>query len=112
MSSAPPGRPPARRHRRNLAIIVAGYLQVAPEHRAAYLSGCRKLIELARTAPGCRGFALSPDPIEPGRINIFERWDSVEDLETFRGADPGGPDAEAIIDTYVEQYEIRTGVLL
>jgi quinol monooxygenase YgiN len=93
-------------------IIVAGYLQVAPERRTAYLSGCRELIELARTAPGCLGFALSPDPIEPGRINIFERWGSVEDVEAFRGSDPGGPDVEAIIDTYVEQYEVRTGVLL
>jgi quinol monooxygenase YgiN len=93
-------------------IIVAGYLQVAPEHRTAYLSGCRALIELARTAPGCLGFALSPDPIEPGRINIFERWGSVEDVEAFRGAEPGGPGAEAVIDAYVEQYEIRTGALL
>ena len=93
-------------------IIVAGHLQVAPEHRAAYLSDCREVVGLARTTPGCHDFALSPDPIEPGRINIFERWDSVEDVEAFRGSDPGGPNTATIIDAHVEQYDVQITALL
>jgi quinol monooxygenase YgiN len=93
-------------------IIVAGHLQVSPEHRTAYLDDCRAVVELARTTRGCHDFALSPDPVEPGRINIFERWRSVEDVESFRGSSPGGPDAATIVNAHVEQYEVRTTVLL
>ena len=93
-------------------IIVAGHLQVAPEHRTAYLDDCRAVVELARTTPGCRDFALSPDPIDPGRINILERWSSVEDVEAFRGSGPDGPGTTAIVDAHVEQYEVRSTAVL
>jgi quinol monooxygenase YgiN len=93
-------------------IIVAGHLQVAPAHRADYLEGCREVAELARAAPGCLDFALSADPLEPDRINVFERWRSVDDVEAFRGAGPEGPDAQAIISADVKQYEIRTRLRL
>ncbi len=93
-------------------IIVAGHLQVAPEHRTTYLSDCREVVELARATPGCRDFALSADTIESGRINVFERWDSVEDVEAFRGSDPGGPNTAAIIDAHVEQYDVQVTALL
>ena len=88
-------------------LIVAGHLTVAPTHREAYLDGCREVVELARTTDGCLDFALAADPIEAGRINVFERWRSVADLETFRGAGPQGPTAEAILGADVEQYEVR-----
>lgn len=88
-------------------IIVAGHLQVAPEHRSAYLDDCREVVELARVTAGCRDFALSPDPLEPGRINVFERWDAAADVEAFRASGSGGPDAAAIIDAHVAQYEVR-----
>lgn len=72
-------------------IIVSGKLYVAADARDGYLAGCRKAVELARAAPGCLDFALSADLIEPDRINVYERWQSDEDLERFRGT---GPDAE------------------
>jgi quinol monooxygenase YgiN len=93
-------------------IIVAGHLQVAPEDRTDYLDGCREVVRLARATPGCLDFALSADPLEPGRVNVFERWRSAEDVEAFRGAGPEGPDAAAPIAADVEQYEVRTRFLL
>lgn len=92
-------------------IIVAGHLEVAPENRAEYLSACRAVVEQARATPGCLDFSLAPDPIEPGRITILERWASSEDVDRFRGAaptDPGGPDAAMIQGADVVQYEVRT----
>jgi quinol monooxygenase YgiN len=93
-------------------IVVAGHLQVAPQHRTDYLESCHEVVALARATPGCLDFALSADLLEPGRINIFERWETVEDVEAFRGAGPEGPDAAAIISADVEQYEVRTRLLL
>jgi heme-degrading monooxygenase HmoA len=39
---------------------------------------------MAREAPGCLDFAQSPDPLEPDRINVFERWESDAALQAFR----------------------------
>jgi hypothetical protein len=45
-------------------------------------------------------------PVEPGRINIYERWESDEDLLRFRT--PGGPDIETpdILGADVRKYRI------
>jgi quinol monooxygenase YgiN len=93
-------------------IIVSGTLHVAPADRGAYLEECRKIIELARTKPGCVDFHLSADPIEPGRINVFEQWESVADVEAFRGSGPSSQQTAAIRDAAVFQHEINSSIRL
>ncbi|WP_119726770.1 putative quinol monooxygenase [Thermomonospora amylolytica] len=87
-------------------IIVAGALHVDPAERDAYLSGCRRVIELARSAPGCLDFVLAADPVDAGRINVYERWESDEHLEAFRGGGPDAGQAAAIRDAHVSRYRI------
>lgn len=87
-------------------IIIAGRLDVDPAGRAEYLAGCRPITEQARTADGCLDFVLAADPIEPGRINVYERWGSTEQLERFRGEAPESPSAVPILDASVQRYEI------
>jgi quinol monooxygenase YgiN len=70
-------------------IIVAGQLHVDPADRDQYLSAVADVTRLAREAPGCHDFTQAADSIEAGRINVFERWESDEDLEEFRSS--GGP---------------------
>jgi quinol monooxygenase YgiN len=65
-------------------LIVAGYLVVDPLQRDSYLEDCRAVVRQARTSPGCLDFAISADLIEPGRIDIFERWESRVALDEFR----------------------------
>ena len=93
-------------------IIVAGHIRVAPESRAAYLAGCHEVIVAARAAPGCLDFHISPDPLEPDRINIFEQWESADAVESFRGAGPSGEQAAAILDATVEQHEVASSIRL
>jgi quinol monooxygenase YgiN len=93
-------------------IIVAGKVYVDVEERESYLDGCREVIVAARQAPGCLDFHLSADPIEPGRINVFERWESVEAVERFRGEGPSADQAAAIRDADVMQYEVGAAVQL
>jgi quinol monooxygenase YgiN len=87
-------------------IIVSGKLYVDAEARDAYLEGCRKVIEQARVAPGCLDFALSADLVEPSRINVYERWESDEELEAFRGAGVEEEQAVRILDAEVMRYRI------
>ena len=87
-------------------IIVAGSITVAPEAREEYLRGCDDVIRAARAAPGCLDFHLSADRLEPGRINVFEQWESVAAVEDFRGSGPDDDQQVAIVDASVDQHEV------
>jgi quinol monooxygenase YgiN len=87
-------------------IIVAGALTVDPEGRDAYLTDCVSVVEAARREAGCLDFALSPDLLEPGRINVYERWDSDEDLRRFRGSGPDGGQLAALLSIDVGEYTV------
>lgn len=87
-------------------IVVAGHLQVEPDDREPYLQGCCDVVRLARAADGCLDFALSPDLLDPGRINIFERWQTLAALEAFRGSGPSGEQAAPILDADVHRFDV------
>jgi quinol monooxygenase YgiN len=74
-------------------IIIAGHLRVAAAERSQYLEAVADVAVQARQAPGCLDFVQSPDPIDPERINVYERWDDDASLMSFRtsgdeGAEP------------------------
>ena len=69
-------------------VIVAGHITVEPQQRESYLAGCVSVVERARGAAGCLDFAITADPIDPGRVNVFERWESQEAVKTFRRRGP------------------------
>lgn len=87
-------------------VIVAGHVVVDPEEREDYLAGCVEVVQQARRAPGCLDFAVSADPIEPGRINVFERWESQGAVEAFRGNGPSDEQGAAIVAATVCEYDI------
>jgi quinol monooxygenase YgiN len=87
-------------------IIVAGALTVDPEGREAYLEGCVSIVVAARRARGCLDFALSADLLEPGRINVYERWSSEEDLHRFRQSGPDDDQLAALLRIDVGEYPV------
>lgn len=87
-------------------LIVSGHLIVDPAERASYLDGCRRVVELARAAPGCLDFAVSPDLLDDGRINVFERWATQADVEAFRGSGPSDDQQAALLTASVAEYDV------
>lgn len=85
---------------------------VHPSDRERYLIDSTSVVEAARTFDGCIDFHLSADPIESGRINIFEQWDSVQAVESFRGSGPSSEQQATILDAAVTQHEISTSTPL
>jgi quinol monooxygenase YgiN len=61
-------------------IVIAGEVDFAPEKRAAALEGAIPLIEMALKQSGCRHYAWTASPSNPGRVHVFEEWDSAEEL--------------------------------
>ena len=87
-------------------VIVAGHLVVEPGQRESYLAGCVGVVEQARRAPGCLDFAITADLIDPGRIDIFERWESREAVEAFRGSGPSDEQGAAMLSASVAEYDV------
>ena len=93
-------------------LIVAGWIRVAPHERAAYLEGCRPVVEAARTAPGCIDFSISADLVDDGRIDVFEQWESVDAVEAFRGSGPSDEQQAAVLDARVVQHSVTASTSL
>lgn len=62
-------------------VIVAGWIDVAPDQRGAYLESRLAGVLATRSEPGCIDYVFSPDPHDPGRLRLFERWESQQDLD-------------------------------
>lgn len=86
-------------------VIVAGHLIVDAAQREAYLADCVSVVEQGRAAPGCLDFALSPDVVDPRRINIFERWESQEAVAAFRGAGVDDEQGAQILEASVSEFD-------
>jgi quinol monooxygenase YgiN len=69
-------------------VIVAGHIMVDPEQRDSYLAGSMSVVQKARRADGCLDFAITADLLDPGRVNLFQRWESQAAVKTFRRSAP------------------------
>jgi quinol monooxygenase YgiN len=87
-------------------VIVAGHITVEPEQRESYLADCGSVVEQARGTAGCLDFAITADLIDPGRVNIFERWESQAAVEAFRGSGPSDEQGAAMLSAAVAEYDI------
>ena len=87
-------------------VIVAGFLIVDPSERDSYLEGCRSVVEQARVARGCLDYVITADLADPGRIDIFERWESRAAVENFRGDGPSDDQHGSIVSASVCEYDV------
>ena len=89
-------------------VIVAGHVVVDAQQRDDYLSGCIEVVRQARRTAGWLDFAISADPAEPGRVNIFERWESQAAVDAFRGNGPSEEQGAAIRAASVAEYDVES----
>jgi quinol monooxygenase YgiN len=62
-------------------VIVGGTFEVEPDRREAFLAGNHELMRASRAEQGCLEYTFSADPLDPGRVLLFERWETQEDLD-------------------------------
>jgi quinol monooxygenase YgiN len=86
-------------------VIVAGHITVERQQRESYLAGCVRIVEQAHRAVG-PDVAICADLVDPGRVNIFERWESQAALETFRSSGPDTEQRRAMLTVSVQEYGI------
>jgi quinol monooxygenase YgiN len=87
-------------------VIVAGQIFVNPAQRERYLADCVSVVEQARRAPGCLDFSITADLVDPGRINVFERWETQEAVHAFRGDGPSEEQSAVMLAASVAEYDV------
>jgi quinol monooxygenase YgiN len=67
-------------------LIITGTFEVAPEDRDAFLAGREEGMRTSRAEHGCLDYVFAADPLVPGRVILFEQWESEEDLAAHAAA--------------------------
>lgn len=75
-------------------VIVGGEFELEPAERDAFLAGRRETMRRSRSEPGCLEYTFSADPLDAGRVVLFERWESQEALDTHLAGLRGAPREE------------------
>jgi quinol monooxygenase YgiN len=90
-------------------IIVAGHFVVDPGQREEFLRSRADVMRASRSEAGCITYAFSPDPLDPGRVLLFERWETKAALAGHLAAlrqRPRPADGIEVRESEVQQYEI------
>jgi quinol monooxygenase YgiN len=67
-------------------VIVGGSFEVDPEEREAFLAERYHVMRTSRLEDGCLEYTFAADPLEPGRVILFERWESQAALDAHLAA--------------------------
>ena len=90
-------------------LIVAGTFEVEPERRDEFIRDRAESMRASRAEPGCIAYAFMADPLEPGRVQLFERWESKESLAAHLAQLRSAPRPESdikILGAEIQQYVI------
>ncbi|MFJ8675664.1 putative quinol monooxygenase [Streptomyces sp. NPDC093589] len=91
-----------------MRVIVAGKVYVDQEDRDRCVDAHQNIVEQARKHPGCIDVAISADPAEAGRVNIFEYFESNEALDHWRSVAPSPSASFDIKDVQVFKHVIAS----
>ena len=61
-------------------VIVQGVFRVNPNERERFLAQSADNMRASRADKGCLEYVLAPDPLDPERVILSERWESTDDL--------------------------------
>jgi len=63
-----------------MPILIAGTVNVAPEQRDAHCARPGRTWKPPARSAGCIHYQWGADPLQPGRIYVYEEWESQEAL--------------------------------
>jgi len=69
-------------------VTIAGFIDFDPAVCPAVLTEARPFIEDARAQPGCVAYTWAFDPLVPGRVQVFEEWESEDALHNHFAGRP------------------------
>jgi quinol monooxygenase YgiN len=93
-------------------IIVSGEFTLEPEQRDEFIAGRGDAMRASRAEDGCIEYTFSADPLDAGRVLLFERWTSQAALDAHLAAMRSGPRPPASnvkpISTSIMLYDVTS----
>jgi quinol monooxygenase YgiN len=83
-------------------IIIAGYSRTESDKRDAAVAAFAGMVGRARKQDGCLDLSISPDPVDPERVNLFECWRDEQAWKAWRKVAKGP--RVALRETQVSLY--------
>jgi quinol monooxygenase YgiN len=91
-------------------LIVAGVMEVDPSQVDEFIASKIELLHGNRAEAGCLDFAFSADPIIPGRVLLYERWEDKASLAAHlaasRARGPAAGPQVPVLSADIKQYDI------
>ena len=91
-------------------VIVGGIFEVEPDQRDRFVASRHESMRKSRAEPGCLEYVVSADPIEPGRVVLFERWADQASLDAhiagIRQAPPSAGGGVAPKSATITVYDV------
>ena len=87
-------------------LIIAGYVTVDATERDGFVAAHHDLLGRARQAPGCLDVAITADPLDPVRANVYERWESEDHLTAWRRIASAPDTGGSILGGHVMRYDV------
>ena len=72
-------------------VIVGGTFELDPELRDKFIESRGDMMRTSRGEPGCIEYTFSADPLEPGRVVLFEKWEDQAALDAHIAAQRAAP---------------------
>lgn len=88
------------------SVIISGWLRVAPESRDEIVRLHEDMVRRSRAAPGCLDLAISADPVDPARVNMYELWASEGELDAWRAQASSPMPKNAILGADVKKHYV------
>lgn len=93
-------------------VIVQGVFVVDPGERDRFIDASAEGMRASRAEEGCLEYVFAADPLDPARVVLSERWESMELLqkhlkgsESRQGEDRPKPQSAEIV-----MYEVASAV--
>jgi quinol monooxygenase YgiN len=75
-------------------VILQGVFVVDPGERGEFIEASIEGMRASRAEAGCLEYVLAADPLDPGRIVLSERWESMELLQQHLNGQASRPAGE------------------
>jgi quinol monooxygenase YgiN len=72
-------------------VVVGGTFQFDPSTRDQFLASRLDMMRNSRAEAGCLEYTFAADPIDPGRVVLYERWESQDALDAHLAAMRAAP---------------------
>ena len=93
-------------------MIIQGVFSVEPNERDRFVEMSLESMRTSRQEDGCLEYVMAGDPLDPERVVLSERWESMDHLQQHlsqqRSVPPGGGSRPAPRSVEITVFEVAS----